>query len=444
MGHVAHRARRLQLIREVARKYGGRCLSDEYVPAPEKMEFECREGHRWRVAAIRVTMGFWCATCRRRPKANVQALQAIAKARGGRCLSDTYILEAPGMRWRCAEGHEWYTLPGNIRKGSWCPRCAGRKSLADLQAMAAQHGGRCLARSMSESSHDALVRWECAEGHRFAIRTRCVQRGQWCPVCSKADTAWQRARARAEQLGGACLDRAAPEGRARVRWRCAAGHVWRMSHVSVARGSWCASCSGRRLDLEEMRAMAAAHGGRCISRKFVDPATPLRWECAKGHRWSCLPNSVRYQGTWCPQCLRDSKFDPAGDNPWAEALKQASSRGGTCLSDSPDAAKIRWRCAEGHEWTNNNFYKVARGTWCPFCSGRRLDITHMRATAAERGGRVISTKYVNASTKLQWECEEGHRWWATPSHVRNDHSWCPQCAWDRLAELRRSEAKDRR
>ena len=192
-----------------------------------------------------------------------------------------------------------------------------------------------------------------------------------------------------------------------------------------------------------MREMAAERGGRCISRTFVNGTTKMHWECAKGHRFWLVPMSIRHQGAWCPDCLREERFASDVDSPWNKALRQAELHKGACLSNVPTKHSLRWRCAEGHEWTNN-YFNIARGKWCPSCSGRRLDISHMQATAAERGGRCVSKKYVNSFTKLHWECDKGHRWWATPGHVRGDESWCPECAWDRNAENKRSEAKDRR
>ena len=31
------------------------------------------------------------------------------------------------MNWRCAEGHEWEAIPGNIGQGQWCPHCANER-----------------------------------------------------------------------------------------------------------------------------------------------------------------------------------------------------------------------------------------------------------------------------------------------------------------------------
>ena len=41
--------------------------------------------------------------------------------------------------------------------------------------------------------------------------------------------------------------------------------------------------------------------GLCVSKTYANVMTKLRWECAKGYRWSMTPNNVQ-QGQWCPEC----------------------------------------------------------------------------------------------------------------------------------------------
>lgn len=498
-----HREHGLETVREAARRAGGRCLSDDYVNHDVKLEFECRDGHRWHTRPRCITAGKWCPECSHRPRIRVVAMQALAQARGGVCLSTTYIAAAPGMRWRCAEGHEWSAMPTKVVAGSWCPSCgSGRKTLDDMQALAAKHGGRCLSASMTgpeermawecarghhfavrrrcvvagqwcptcrktdvgfkkvleraqvlaarhggrcltrepvEGEKDPCFEWECAEGHRFAVRRRCVAAGQWCPTCRKADGSWAQALARIKEEGGVCLARGEPPSNESVGWRCAQGHVWRGSAYNVARGAGCLRCEGRRLGIEHMQEMAAEHGGRCISRTFVDAKTELHWECAQGHRWWAVPLAVRHRDAWCPECRPKPKIADA----WSVALARATELGGVCLAETRSNLAVGWRCAKGHEWRSAP-YKIAAGLWCSHCSARRLGIEHMHAMAAERDGRCISTEYGGCHTKLQWECEKGHRWWARPTILRQTGCWCPHCAWDRNAERMRSEARDRR
>ncbi|WP_373322126.1 zinc-ribbon domain-containing protein [Paraburkholderia adhaesiva] len=41
--------------------------------------------------------------------------------------------------------------------------------------------------------------------------------------------------------------------------------------------------------------------GECLSERYVNNETKLRWRCAKGHEWEAVPASV-IKGSWCPQC----------------------------------------------------------------------------------------------------------------------------------------------
>ena len=58
---------------------------------------------------------------------------------------------------------------------------------------------------------------------------------------------------------------------------------------------------------------------------------------------------------------------------------------------------------------------------------RQGTLKQMQAFAKERGGKCLSTAYGDAHTKLQWQCQEGHEWEATPGSIKSGR-WCPECA----------------
>uniref|UniRef100_UPI004047EE3D zinc-ribbon domain-containing protein n=1 Tax=Algoriphagus sp. TaxID=1872435 RepID=UPI004047EE3D len=51
----------------------------------------------------------------------------------------------------------------------------------------------------------------------------------------------------------------------------------------------------------------------------------------------------------------------------------------------------------------------------------------MIGIALTRGGNCLSKEYIDAKTKLEWQCKAGHSWFATPNHIKNG-TWCPNCA----------------
>lgn len=72
-----------------------------------------------------------------------------------------------------------------------------------------------------------------------------------------------------------------------------------------------------------------------------------------------------------------------------------------------------------------------------------LDIDDMRSAAEFRGGKCVSESMVKGDlyTKLEWECHDGHRFFASPYLVLKAGHWCPECCqpspwdYDRLAKF---------
>jgi hypothetical protein len=126
---------------------------------------------------------------------SLSALHEIAKYRNGTCLATLYTSSRTPVPWRCQSGHTWLASPDNIKsKRSWCPRCAREKqklSLADMQAMAAGLGGKCL--SSEYVSGLQKLRWQCRRGHEFLLAPNNIRREptssrkpSWCPLCRTA------------------------------------------------------------------------------------------------------------------------------------------------------------------------------------------------------------------------------------------------------------------
>tara|TARA_Y200000002_G_C22495071_1_gene584703 strand:- start:70 stop:774 length:705 start_codon:yes stop_codon:yes gene_type:complete len=121
-----------------------------------------------------------------------------------------------------------------------------------------------------------------------------------------------------------------------------------------------------KLTITEMQEIAQSRGGKCLSSKYSNSITNLDWECSEGHRWSATPGNIK-AGKWCKICRREEGFEK-----------------------------------------------------------QRLSIDEMQEIAKSRGGKCLSTKYVNNKTKLFWECAEGHRWHAIPDSVKSG-TWCDKC-----------------
>jgi hypothetical protein len=179
-----------------------------------------------------------------------------------------------------------------------------------------------------------------------------------------------------------------------------------------------------RLTFKDLRRVAQSHGGDCIGGSYVNTRSQMRWQCAKKHEWEAAVKNVRYEGNWCPYCAGKAKLT-------IEQMRLiAHARGGECLSTEyqNNDQYLYWRCKEGHEWKAKPSHIKNQETWCPDCANnKRCTIDEMRQIALDRGGKCLSAEYQNASTKLRWKCAKKHVWEASADSIKHMSSWCPNC-----------------
>jgi hypothetical protein len=310
----------------VAKKHGGKCLSETYTGYIVPIEWECSEGHRWKTTPqIVVKLGCWCPACAGVSKASLEECQALARKRGGKCLSKKYPGRESPMKWECSKSHRWTAKFGNVKNGTWCPQCGGRarKTLRDCQTIAKKRGGACLSTEYVNCKTKML--WRCGKGHKWEavyndVRGSANRRGRWCPYCAGKHVTIADCQEVALKHNGECLSNSYDGDMAPMKWRCHKKHEWTSPFHNVKKGSWCPHCAGKHITLGECQVVAKKFDGRCLSTKYTHGRTLMRWECNKGHRWSASFSNTK-RGHWCPTCARQKAWETRRKN-----ARQRSSR----------------------------------------------------------------------------------------------------------------------
>ncbi len=556
----------IQDMQASASTRGGKCLSETYVNNHVKLIWECKYGHKWEAVPNSIRQGTWCPHCaKNKHKLTIIEMHQLAKKRGGKCLSNNYININEKLLWECSKGHRWKAEPDRIKRGTWCPHCAKNKKLTieEIRKYAQKRGGRCLSNKYVNGRTSLL--WECNKGHTWKTKARTIIRGSWCPDCNNIRLNIEEAQKVAKDRGGMCLSENYKNLRSKLLWECSHGHKWEASFGNIKNGKWCPYCSsflsericreffeqlfknsfpksfpkwlinknGNRMELDGyckklglafehhgeqhystksryikdteslarrqendrlkkelckqnnivlieipqlgtrlaigsligfikdkckvysvpipsdfdtkqidltraystngsvqqlklLKSLANKHGGKCLSKHYIHTHKRLLWECKKGHQWEAVPSSIK-QGHWCPICKK-SKLGASQRLTIDKMRKLAKKKGGNCLSKTYVNSKtyLLWVCEKGHQWQAKP-YNIQQGRWCPFCTGRGKTIEDMRLLAQEKGGRCLSSLYVNSEKKLIWQCAKGHKWEALPGNIKRGH-WCAICA----------------
>lgn len=117
------------------------------------------------------------------------------------------------------------------------------------------------------------------------------------------------------------------------------------------------------------------------------------------------------------------------------AKEYAKSRGGECLSTSyiNNRTPLNWKCSNNnHKSWKGTYDIVTTKTWCPECAGKfskEEGLLRAQKHAESKGGKCLSTEYINNSTKMKWQCHQNHNWEARYSNVVGVlNRWCPYCS----------------
>jgi len=378
-------------------------------------------------------------------KLTIDQMKEIVHSHDGLCISEVYINNSTKLKWQCKYGHVWEAIPSNIKKGHWCPYCAGqgRVTINDLQKIASERGGKCLSNKIVSSK--SKLKWECSEGHVWHSTASGIKSGSWCPVCS-----WGLSERICRKFFEGIFHKTFPKSYPK----------------------WLINSAGNQLELDgyckELRIAFEHHGEQHFSpigfyEKISDWEKQQKNDIEK--RELCKANNVLLVEV--PQIgyrvkidkliefilfsiKKEKRFDkflinspstinyydaylPSSKELFEELKAKAINRGGRCLSSQYKGAhtKLKWICKQGHIWETAPTY-IQQGKWCPQCSyelranNLRSDIGAMDVLARKRNGICLSTEYKTAISKLTWRCSKGHVWEARPNDIQQG-KWCPIC-----------------
>jgi hypothetical protein len=443
----------MQDIHVIANSYNGKCLSENYNP-PEKLKWECKLGHIWDAGLDSVKAGHWCPVCGHtksgKKRLTIEEMRKLAVDNRGQCLSEFYINSDSKLKWMCEKGHIWEALPLSIKKGHWCPVCAGNIILEfeQLQKIASDRGGKCL--SNVYLGNHKKYEWQCSEGHTWFATYSNIYIGRWCPECS-VGVGERICREYFEQLFSKRFPKVRPPwlinqdgNRMELDGYCselalAFEHQGVQHHKQV---DYFYSSENqffkRQSDDIRKKSLCADNNILLIEIPQIPDELPLF------NIQQFILDKCKANGLEIPKNAESIKVDlravyslNAQEN-MQLIIEAASAQGGICLSSnySGGLVKLRFRCQNHHEWETTPGV-ILRGHWCPKCRdiqhgiSRRLTLDDMNQLASNHNGRCLSTEYINANSQLLWECSKGHQWKAIPNSIKRG-SWCPICAKERF------------
>jgi len=419
-------------MRKIATQRGGKCLSDEYINSGANLAWQCAKGHTWDATPNSVKGGTWCPKCAGKVRLTINQMEILAGSRDGKCLSQNYINSATPLKWQCSKGHIWKARPNDIQTGKWCPKCGGTEKLTiqEMQNIAKERGGRCL--SQTYLNGVTPLKWQCSEGHTWRATPAAVKKKEWCPRCSNGISE-RVCRGYFESIFGKKFPTIRPNwllnnrgNRMELDGYC---KIIRLAFEYQGKQHFeFEQFFHKNKKLEDRISDDQLKAKLCNEKKITLIIVPYTIDLDKMDDFivkECEKYGFKIND-YKKISLQDLNVYSRGK---MEVINEAAKkRGGSCLSKTyiDRNTKLSFKCSKGHIWGARP-EDIIRGHWCPNCGWRTSSIEEMQQIAKSKGGKCLSDKYINKRTSLRWQCSEGHEWDTKPGNIRRG-TWCPVCA----------------
>jgi uncharacterized protein YkuJ len=211
----------------------------------------------------------------------------------------------------------------------------------------------------------------------------------------------------------------------KLDYQCSRGHPGQITWNSFQQGTLCSECAGnRRHKFDSIREFFEKEGYVLLSTHYTNTQDNLCYVCPDGHEGTTYWNLFQ-QGHRCAQCA--GFIDPVIK--LAKIRTYFEKEGYKLLSTKykNPSTKLDFICSQGHNgsmsWTGFN-----RGSRCAKCMGRAIpSIEEVRQYFEQYGCKLLSTEYVNAHEKLDYICSKSHRVSIAWTNFYNLGHRCAKC-----------------
>ncbi len=360
-------------------------------------------------------------------KLSIDIMYELADRRGLQFLSSDYQGTNIKHKWKCGKcQYIWKAVPSSIQRNSGCPKCAGRcQSLETMHKLAKKRGFQFL--SSCYKTMNTKYEWKCRDNHVWKASAHHIKGGTGCPYCNNKYVQEEKCRFVLEKLTQKKFikDRSTIGNRLELDGYCeelglAFEYHGKQHFKNIP--YWHKNGS----DLSSQKKRDTNKLSRC--KKLDIDLMIVRWDCDDIEIF--LRSELKNRSLPSEGLVDWNEFR---DNPsrLQEVQNAAKTINAKCLSKKYMTAisPMSFECITCDRQWQSTANDIKNGYGCLACGGKmKKDISEVRDRGQLLGLDLISSEYINARTKIEWQCNKcSHVFMRTPSDIQQGKS-CPKCA----------------
>lgn len=210
----------------------------------------------------------------------------------------------------------------------------------------------------------------------------------------------------------------------KLKVQCNKEHIYEVKFHNFKRTK-CPYCSHKKVNYEQVKAIVEEAGYKLISKEYKNQQSKIKVECVNGHRttinWKGFLKKVK-ANHGCRKCVDDpKKFTYEYVK---EKIEESDCK---LLSETYKdvKSKLEIECNKGHKFSIN-FEHFRKKPVCRKCTKHNEYYPQVKSYVEELGYSLVSKTCINHRSKLDLICSKGHFFQRTWRGIKLS-SDCPYC-----------------
>lgn len=289
----------------------------------------------------------------------------------------------------------------------------------------------------------------CKEGHNIKISFGHIQENIGCKICSNKKKSenfrlsLELVKQRCLEKGFTCLSNEYINNSIKLKLKCQHDHLFESNYSNIHSGNGCPVCAKNKdkinkLPLEYIKMLCEKRQVELLDNEYINESYPLRLKCKFNHEFKISYIQLKNNKETCSVCLQN-KINELNAKRIMIFETKCKEKQLECLDNyliARSKETLKFKCKNNHIF-NSSKYEINRDDDCNICiHGEPLTIELLKKIALSKNGLCLSDHYVNRNTKLRFYCNNCKKdFWSTPSNIKINNSWCPNCCESRSEKL---------
>lgn len=440
-------------VERAANALGGKVLTVDVSNLDSRIEFECREGHRFTlVGRSLVTRNTWCKECSQSGVTHSK-ITSLIHARGG-CLAAEIprrLTSSTKVVIRCSMGHEFVNDWDHLKppRNGWCSICTkGNKSEEIARVTFKQIFGGDFRKARPDWLRNSRGFQMELDGYEDDLKLAFEYQGRQHFEDKGIYSSKHKLKQRIEddvQKAKLCFE----HGITLIEL------TWEMEYEDfpasirkqllkvrpelVSMGDFASPINfGKAFikddRIDELRTVLKSRNLDLLSDKWISVSYKYDISCNEcGYQFKQPARSYlrTRKAAGCKKCaMKQTAVDVRKRKLGIDALRDvAALNGGECLSMEyiSSRTKYKWRCLKGHTFERTMASIKVKGSFCTPCAFGVPTIGDLEFYAASKGGTLLTPEYGGSMLHYSWRCADGHDFLRTWPSMRTSKNFCPKC-----------------